>query len=63
MSKQRSSASLPHSVPIELEEERDALEKDEMAALDAVGRVCCLLVLDSGSFTSQWIRQPKPRDV
>jgi len=24
--------------------------------------VCCLLALDSVTSTSQWIRQPKPRD-
>jgi hypothetical protein len=34
---QRTSASLPDSVPIESEEERAAREADEMAALDAVG--------------------------
>jgi hypothetical protein len=37
VSEQRASASLPDSVPIESEEERDAREADEMAALDAVG--------------------------
>jgi hypothetical protein len=37
VSEQRASASLPDSVPIELEEERAAREADEMAALDAVG--------------------------
>jgi hypothetical protein len=37
VSEQRASASLPDSVPIESEEERDAREEDEMAALDAVG--------------------------
>ena len=37
MSKQRASASLPDSVPIEFEEERAAREEDAMAALDAVG--------------------------
>ena len=26
-------------------------------------RMCCLLVLNSVTSTSQWIRQPKPRDV
>ena len=34
---QRASASLPDSVPIELEEERAAREAGEMAALDTVG--------------------------
>jgi hypothetical protein len=37
VSVQRASASLPDSVPIESEEERDAREQDEIAALDAVG--------------------------
>jgi hypothetical protein len=37
VSEQRASASLPDSVPIESEEERDAREADEMAALDTVG--------------------------
>ena len=41
VSEKRASASLPDSVqllvPIELEEERAALEHDEIAALDAVG--------------------------
>ncbi len=37
VSEQRASASLQDSVPIELEEERASREKDEMAALDAVG--------------------------
>jgi len=37
VSEQRASASLPDSVPIESEEERAAREKDEIAALDAVG--------------------------
>jgi hypothetical protein len=34
VSEQRASASLPDSVPIESEEERDAREEDEMVALD-----------------------------
>ena len=34
VSEQRASASLPDSVPIESEEERDAREEDEMTALD-----------------------------
>ena len=37
VSEQRASASLPDSVPIELEEERAACEQDEIAVLDAVG--------------------------
>jgi hypothetical protein len=37
VSEQRASASLPDYVPIESEEERTVREKDEMAALDAVG--------------------------
>jgi hypothetical protein len=37
VSKQRASASLPDSVPIESEDERVACEQDEIAALDAVG--------------------------
>ena len=37
VSKQRASASLPDSGPIEFEEERAAREEDAMAALDAVG--------------------------
>ena len=36
LSEQRASASLPHSVPTESEEERAAREADEMAALDSV---------------------------
>ena len=30
---------------------------------DMCERLCCLLVLDSVTFTPQWIRQPKPFDV
>ena len=37
LSEQRASSSLPDSVPIESEEERDAREADEMAALNSVG--------------------------
>jgi hypothetical protein len=37
VSEQRASASLPDSGPIEPDEERDAREEDEMAALDTVG--------------------------
>jgi len=37
VSEQRASASLPDSVPIELEEEHAAREANEMVALDAVG--------------------------
>jgi hypothetical protein len=37
VSEQRAAASLPDSVPIESEEERDANEAAEMTALDAVG--------------------------
>ena len=29
---------------------------------DSQERVCCLLVLDSVTYTPQWIRQLKPRD-
>ena len=39
VTEQRASTSLPESVPIESEEERAAREADEMAALDAVGRI------------------------